>query len=69
MCLISDEGYINAVVHLLRILKTHEIWPSMRDVGSGMGVKHKCNLVLKEMHGVLQTKKTYKRANYKIQND
>ena len=60
MCLISDEGYINAVVHLLRVQKTHKIWPGMKDVGSGMGVKNKSNLVLKEIHSVLETKKPIK---------
>ena len=56
MCLISDEGYINAVVHLLRSKKTGEIWVSMKDVGSGAGVKNISNLVLKEIDGVLERK-------------
>ena len=40
MYLISAEGYKNAVVHLLIIKKTGEIWSSMKDVGKGMGVKN-----------------------------
>ena len=56
MYLISAEGYINAGVHSLRVQKTGEIWPSMKDVGSGMGVKNISDLVLKEIHGVLETK-------------
>ena len=42
----------------LRVQKTGEIWPSMKDVGSGMGVKNISDLVLKEIHGILETKKT-----------
>ena len=38
MCLISTEGYKNAGVYSLRIQKTGKIWPSMKDVGSGMGI-------------------------------
>ena len=56
MYLISAEGYINAGVHSLRVQKTGEIWPSMKDVGIGMGVKNISDLVLKEIHGVLETK-------------
>ena len=40
MYLISSERYIDAGVRFLRIQKTVEIWPSMKDVGSGMGVKN-----------------------------
>ena len=56
MCLISVEGYKNANVHILIIKKTGEIWPSMKDVGRGMGVKNISDLVLKEIHGVCETK-------------
>ena len=38
--LISAEGYINAGVHFLKIEKTDEIWPSIKDVGDGIGVKN-----------------------------
>ena len=37
--LISAEGYINAGVYSLMVQKTGKIWPSMKDVGSGLGVK------------------------------
>ena len=36
--------------------KTGEIWASVKDVGSGMGVKNTSDLVLKEIHGILKTK-------------
>ena len=39
MYLISAEGYENANVDFLTIKITSEIWVSMKDVGSGMGVK------------------------------
>ena len=39
MCLISTEGYKNANVEFLTIKITNEIWVSMKDVGSGIGVK------------------------------
>ena len=56
MYLISDEGYINAWVHFLKVQKTGEIWPSMKDVGNGISVKNISDLVLKEIHGVRETK-------------
>ena len=40
MYLTSAEGYTNAGVHFLKIKKTGEIWPSMKDIGSGLGVKN-----------------------------
>ena len=63
MYLISAKGYKNADVHFLRIKKTGEIWPSIKDVGSGMGVKNISDLVLKEMYGIYETKKINKRTN------
>ena len=56
MYLISDEGYINAGVHFLRVQKTGEIWPSMKDVGNSISVKNISDLVLKEIHGVRDAK-------------
>ena len=35
MYLISGEGYKNAGVHFLKVRKTDEIWPSIKDVGNG----------------------------------
>ena len=55
MYLMSVEGYKNANVHILIIKSTGEIWPSMKDVGRGMGVKNTSDLVLKEIHGVCET--------------
>ena len=40
MYLISTEGYKNANVESLMIKTTSEIWVSMKDVGSGIGVKN-----------------------------
>ena len=56
MYLISAEGYRNANVHFLIIKKTGEIWPSMKDIGCGMGVKNISDLVLKEIYGIYETK-------------
>ena len=52
MHLISAEGYTNAGVCFLKIRKTDEIWASMKDVGSSMGIKNISNLVLKEIYGI-----------------
>ena len=54
--LISVEEYKNVGVHFLKVRKTGEIWASMKDSGSGMGVKNISDLILKEIHGVLKTK-------------
>ena len=64
--LISAEGYINAGVYSLRVQKAGEIWPSMKDVGSGLGIKQHgwyghFDLVLKEIHGVLERKNPTKK--------
>ena len=56
MYLISAEGYINTRVCSLRVQKTGEIWARRKYVGSDMGVKNITDLVLKEIHGVLETK-------------
>ena len=61
MYLISAEEYINTGVYSLRVQKTGEIWPSIEDVGSGIGVKNIFRLVLKEIHGVLETKNPTKK--------
>ena len=58
MYLISTEGYKNAKFDFLTITTTttSEIWVSMKDAGSGMGVKNLSELVLKEIYGICQTK-------------
>ena len=68
MYLISAEGYKNANVGFLTIKTTSEIWVSMKDVGSGMGVKNISDLVLKEIYGICETKNpTKKQVNeYKM---
>ena len=56
MHLISAGGYKNAEDGAKIVRKTGEIWVSMKDVGSGMGVKNISDLVLKELRGALKTK-------------
>ena len=56
MYLISAEGYKNANFEFLTIKITNEIWVSMKDVGSGIGVKNVSDLVLKEIYGICETK-------------
>ena len=71
MYLISAEGYKNAGVYSLRIQKTGKVWPTMKDVGNGMGIKNISDLVLKEIHSVLETKtlKKSKLTNAKWQKE
>ena len=52
MYLISAEGYKKANVHFLKVKKADEIWASMKDSGSGLGVKNISDLVLKEIYGI-----------------
>ena len=59
MYLISAEGYI----HCLKIGKTDEIWVSMKDSRSGLGVKNIFDLVLKEIYGICGEKKSNKKTN------
>ena len=68
MYLISAEGYKNANVEFLTIKTTSEIWVSMKDVRSGMGIKNISDLVLKEIYGICETKNpTKKQVNeYKM---
>ena len=61
MYLISAEGYKNAKVDFLTIKTTSEIWVSMKDVGSVMGVKNISDLVLKEVYGICETKNPTKK--------
>ena len=56
MYLIWAEGYKNANDDFLTIKTTSEIWVSMKDVGSGMGVKNISGLVWKEIYGICETK-------------
>ena len=62
MYLISDEGYKNTQFDSLSITTTSEIWVSMKDVGKGMGVKNISDLNLKEIYGIYETKKSYKKT-------
>ena len=56
MYLISAEGYKNANVTFLKIKSTSEIWVSMKDVGTGIGVKNISDLVLKEIYSKVKQK-------------
>ena len=47
MYLISAERYKNANVAFLTTKTNNEIWASMKDIGSGIGVKNISDLVLK----------------------
>ena len=62
MYLISADEYTNANVEFLTIKATSEIWVHMKDVGSGMGVKSISDLVLKEKHGICETKNPTKKS-------
>ena len=62
MYLISAEGYRNASVYYLKIRKTDEIWPSMKNCGESLGVKNRSDLVLKEIYSIYG-KKFNKRKN------
>ena len=68
MCLISAERYKNANVHCLKIRKTGEIWVSMKDVGSDIGVKNISDLFLKEIYEIYEKKELTKEEikNYKM---
>ena len=44
----------------MTIKTTSEIWVSMKDVGSGIGVKNISDLVLKEIYGIFKTKNLLK---------
>ena len=56
MYLLSVEGHKNAYVEFLTIKTTSEIWVSMKDDGSGIGVKNISDLVLKELYCICETK-------------
>ena len=45
------------------IKTTSEIWVSMKDVGSSMGVKNTSDLILKEICGICETKRSFKRTS------
>ena len=68
MYLISAEGYKNPKVDFLVITttKTSEIWVSMKDVRSGMGVKNISDLVLEEIFGICETKILQKNKSMNI---
>ena len=56
MYLISAEGYNNAQVGFLAITATGETQENLKNVRTGMGVKNKSDLVLKEIYGICETK-------------
>ena len=56
MHLISAEGYKKAGVNMLIIKKTGEIWVSMKDVHTGLGLENMSDPVLKQIYGIHKTK-------------
>ena len=56
MYLILAEGYKNTKNEFLTIKTTGEIWVSVKDVASDVGVKNISDLVLKEIYGICETK-------------
>ena len=70
MYLVSAEGYENANAGFFTKKTTSEIWVSMTDVRSGMGVKNISDLVLKEIYGICETKNPTKEEvnEYKMKN-
>ena len=56
MYLKAAEGYKNANVAFLTIKTISKIWVSMKDVGSGIGVKNISDFVSKEIYGICETK-------------
>ena len=54
--LVSAEEYKNVGVHFLGVIKTGEIWASMKNVHNVLGVKNMPDLVLKEIYSIYKTK-------------
>ena len=44
------------MLEFLTIKTTSEMWVSVKDVWSGMGIKNISDLVLKEIYGICETK-------------
>ena len=63
MYLISAGGYKNANVVFLTIKTTKEIWVSIKDIGSGIGVKNISDLVLKEIYGICEKNPSKEQVN------
>ena len=61
MYLMLAKGYKNANIEFLTIKTTSEIWISMKDVGSSIGVKNIPDWVLKEKYGICETKNPTKK--------
>ena len=61
--LVSTQGYNNTGVDVLKIRKTSKIWPSMKDIGSGVAVTNIPDLVIKEIRGIYGKKRINKRRN------
>ena len=61
MYVISAEGYKNAKVDFLIMKTTSEVWVSMKEIRSCIGVKNISDLVLKEIYGISETKDSKKK--------
>ena len=70
MYLISAEGYTNAGVHVLRIVKTREILVGVKNEHNGLGVRNMSDPMLKEIYGRYGTKdlQQMNKKKKKIQN-
>ena len=68
MYLISAEGYTNAGVHVLRIVKTREILVGVKNEHNGLGVRNMSDPMLKEIYGRYGTKdlQMNKKKKYKM---
>ena len=68
MYLISSEGYKNAGVDLLIIIKNGEVWTKMKDIQNGLAVQSISDLVSKETFGIYKTKSLTKEQikKYKV---
>ena len=68
MYLISSEGYKNAGVDPLIIIKNGEVWTKMKDIQNGLAVQSISDLVSKETYGIYKTKSLTKEQikKYKV---
>ena len=65
MYLTSAEGYKNTGVHILVIKNTDKIWASLKNIQDGLGVRNMSDLILKEIHGIYETKNLTKEQTKK----
>ena len=68
MALLSEQGYKNAGVNILKIKETGALWVNMKCVGDGLGVNNTSDLVLKKYVVFMRKKNLTKDEinNYKM---